>query len=141
MGVRFLVCIIDISSKYAWVVSLEGITITGAFQKVFDRTRLKLNKKLVDQSSDFYNRSVRSWLHSNGIEIYLTHHKEKSVVVEIFCRTLKAKIWKYMIAVSKNVYIDKLDDKYSNTYHRKTKLRCQHGLQCWEESEGSWVKS
>ena len=36
--------------------------------------------------------------------------KEKSVVVESFIRTLKTKIYKYMTSVSKNVYIDKLDD-------------------------------
>ena len=50
---------------------------------------------------------------------------EKSVVVERFIGTLKTKIYKYMISVSKKVKIDKLDDivnEYNNTYHRTTKM-------------------
>ena len=45
----------------------------------------------------------------NNIEMYSTHNEAKSVVIERFIRTLKNKIYKYMISISKNVYIDKLD--------------------------------
>ena len=58
--------------------------------------------------------------------MYSTHNKGKSVVAERFIRTLKSKIYKYMISVSKNVYIDKLDDivyKYNNTYHSTIKMK------------------
>ena len=51
--------------------------------------------------------------------VYSIHNERKSVVVERFIRTLKNKIYKYMTSVSKNVYINKLDDivnKYSNSY-------------------------
>ena len=54
------------------------------------------------------------------------HNEGKSVVAERFIRTLKAKIYKYMTSVSKNVHIDKLDDvvnEYNNTYHRRTKMK------------------
>ena len=53
--------------------------------------------------------------------MYSTHNEEKSVVAERFIRTLKNKIYKYRTSISKNVYIDKLDDivnKYNNTFHR-----------------------
>ena len=43
--------------------------------------------------------------------MYSIHNEGKSVVAERFIRTLKNKIYKYMTSVSKNVYIDKLDDK------------------------------
>ena len=46
----------------------------------------------------------------NDIEMYSTHNEEKSVVAERFIRTIKNKIYKYMTSISKNVYIDKLDD-------------------------------
>ena len=62
----------------------------------------------------------------NSIEIYSTHNEGKSVIAERFVRTLKNKIYKYMTSISKNVYIDKLDDivnEYNNTYHRKIKLK------------------
>ena len=42
--------------------------------------------------------------------MYSIHNEEKSVIAERFIRTLKNKIYKYMTAVSKTVYIDKLDD-------------------------------
>ena len=58
--------------------------------------------------------------------MYSTHNEGKSVVAERFIRTLKNKIYKHMIAVSKNMYIDKLDDivnEYNNTYHRTIKMK------------------
>ena len=58
--------------------------------------------------------------------MYSIHNEEKSVVAERFIRTLKAKIYKYMTSVSKNVYVDKLDDivgEYNNTYHRTIKMK------------------
>ena len=42
----------------------------------------------------------------NSIEMYSTHNEGKSVVAEIFIRTLKNKAYKYMTSISKNVYID-----------------------------------
>ena len=57
--------------------------------------------------------------------MYSTHNEGKSVVAEKFIRTLKNKIYKYMTSLSKNVYIDKLDDivnEYNNTYHRTIKM-------------------
>ena len=46
----------------------------------------------------------------NDIEMYSTHNDGKSIIAERFIRTLKNKIHKYMTSLSKNVYIDKLDD-------------------------------
>ena len=58
--------------------------------------------------------------------MYPTHNERKSITAERFIRTLKNKIYKHMTAVSKNVYIDKLDDivnEYNNTYHRTIKMK------------------
>ena len=58
--------------------------------------------------------------------MYSTHNERKSVIAERFIRTLKSKIYKYMASISKNVYIDKLDDivdKYNNTYHTTIKMK------------------
>ena len=62
----------------------------------------------------------------NNIEMYSIHNEGKSVVAERFIRTLKNKIYKYMTSISKNVYINKLDDlvdKYNNIYHRTIKMK------------------
>ena len=66
---------------------------------------------------------MKSWLQGNEIEMYSTHNEQKSTVAERF---LKNKIYKYMTSVSKNVYIDKLDDtgnEYNNTYHITIKMK------------------
>ena len=58
--------------------------------------------------------------------MYSTHNEGKSVVAERFTRTIKSKIYKHMTSISKNVYIDKLDDivnGYSNTKNRTTKVK------------------
>ena len=53
-GFRFLLCVVGIFSKYAWVVPLKdkkGVTIVSAFQKVLDKSRLKPYKIWVDKGS------------------------------------------------------------------------------------------
>ena len=68
---------------------------------------------------NFYNNSFKKWLKDNDIEMYSIQNEGKSVVAERFLRTLKTKIYKYMTSLSKNAYIDKLDDivdEYNSTY-------------------------
>ena len=86
----------------------ERITITNTFQKNLDESGRTPNKISVYQGSEFYNRSMNSWLYNNGIEMYSTHNKGKSAVAELFIRTLKTKTHKHMTVVPKKLYIDKL---------------------------------
>ena len=58
--------------------------------------------------------------------MYSAYNEGKSVVAERFIRALKTNFYKYMFSMSKNVYIDKLDDlvgEYNNTYHRTIKMK------------------
>ena len=60
-GFRFLLCVLDIYSKYAWVIPLKdkkGTTITNTFQKIGDGSNRKTNRIWVDKGSEFYNRSM-----------------------------------------------------------------------------------
>ena len=122
-------CVIDIYSKYASVIPLKdkkGIIISNSFQKILKESNRKPNKIWVDKGSEFYIRSMKSWLEKKIIEMYSTHNEGKSVVAERFIRTWKNKIYKYMTSVQKNVYIDKLDDivnKYNNTYYSTIKMK------------------
>ena len=56
-GFRFLLCVIDIYSKYASVIPLKdkGITINNAFQKILDELKRKSYKIWVDKGGEFYN--------------------------------------------------------------------------------------
>ena len=127
-GNKYLLCAIDLFSKYAWVVPIKdkkGTSIVNAFQKIISEGR-KPNKIWVDQGSEFYNNSFKDFLKMNNIEMYSTYNEVKSVVAERFIRTLKNKIFKHMAAISKNVYFDVLDDivnKYNNTVHRTIKMK------------------
>ena len=128
-GSRFLLSVIDIFSKYVWVVPLKdkkGISIVKAFQSILKQSNRKPNKIWVDKGSEFYNAYFKKWLQDNNIVMYSTYNEGKSVVAERFIRTLKSKIYKYMTSISKNVYIDKLDDianEYNNTYHTTIKMK------------------
>ena len=128
-GIRFLLCVIDIFSKYAWVAPLKdkkGISIVKAFQSILKQSNRKPNKIWIDKGSGFCNAYFKEWLRDNNIVMYSTHNEGKSVVAERFIRTLKSKIYKYITSISKNVYIDKLDDivdEYNNTYHTTIKMK------------------
>ena len=95
-GIRFLLCVIDIFSKYAWVVPLK------------DR------------------KGVMICICMLMYVMYSTHNEGKPVVAGRFIRTLKRKIYKSVTSITKNVYINKLDDivnEYSNTYHTTIKMK------------------
>ena len=99
---RFLLCIIDIYSKYAWVVPLKDkkvASIVNAFQKILDdstelHSNRKTNKIWVDKCGEFYNSHFKKWLKENSIEMYSTHNEGKSVAAERFIRTIKNNIYK-----------------------------------------------
>ena len=64
-GIRFLLCVIDIFSKYAWVVPLKdkkGISIVKAFQSILKQSNRRPNKIWVDKGSEFYNAYFKKWL-------------------------------------------------------------------------------
>ena len=91
-GFRFLLYVSNIYSKYAWVFTgkdKNGVAIANVFKKILDGPHRKLSKILVDKSSEFYNKLLKSWLQDNDIAIYSTHNEGKSAVAERFIRTFK----------------------------------------------------
>ena len=112
-GIRYLLCVIDLISKYTWVVPLKdkkGVSVVNAFQKILDSSKRKPNKIWVEQGSEFHNNVFKKFLKDNDISIYSTYNEGKSVVAQGFIKTLKNKIYKHMTAISKNAYFDVLDD-------------------------------
>ena len=128
-GIKYLLCAIDLYSKYAFVVPLKnkkGISVTNAFKKIIKQSGRKPNKIWVDQGSEFYNNDFKKCLLNNNIIMYSIYNEGKSVVVERFIRTLKNKLYKHMTATGKNVYYDVLEDvvnKYNNTKHNTLKMK------------------
>ena len=108
-GIRYLLRVIDLFSRYTWVIPLKnkkGESIVEGFKKILDDSNRKPNKIWVDHGSEFYNNFT--------------------VVAERFIKTLKNKIYKRMTYTGKNVYIDMLDDivkKYNSTVHSSIKMK------------------
>ena len=121
---KYLLCATDLFGKYAWVIPLKvkkGTSIVNAFEKIISEGQSKPNKICVDQGSKFYNQSFKDFLKINNIEMYSTYNEGKR-----FIRTLKNKIYKHMTTISKNVYIDVLNDivnRYNNTVHKTIKMK------------------
>ena len=128
-GIKYLLCAIDLYSKYAFVIPLKdkkGISIANAFDKIIKQSNRKPNKIWLGQGGEFYNYVFKKWLSNNDIIMYSTYNEGKSVVAERFIRTLKNELYKHITATGKNVYYDVLDDvvnKYNNTKHSTIKMK------------------
>ena len=128
-GIKYLLCAIDLFSKYAWIIPIKdkkGTNMINAFKKILSDSNRKPNKIWIDQGSEFYKKSLKDFFKINNIEMYSTYNEGKSVVAERFIRTLKNKNFKQMIAISKNVCFDVLNDivdKHNNTFHKTIKMK------------------
>ena len=120
-GVKYLLGVIDVFSKYGWLIPLKDKTeksVASALKTIFKER--KPEKMWVDKGKQFYNKDVK-----DSIELYSTENEENSSVVERWIRTMKEKIWKYFSANSTNVYIDMLPDlvkEHNNTRHSSIKM-------------------
>ena len=121
-GVRYLLMVIDVFSKFGWIQMLEnkkGITVAEAFKKIFKKGR-KPKTLWVDKGKEFWNKEVKAVMDKKGIERYSTENEEKSAVVERWNRTIKERMWKMFSARNQMIYVDKLEDileDYNNTKH------------------------
>ena len=71
-GIKYLLCAIDLFSKYAWVIPIKdkkGVSIVKAFQKIISEGR-KPNKIWVDQGCEFYNNFFKYFLKINNFKMY-----------------------------------------------------------------------
>lgn len=141
-GHKFILSIIDVFSKYGWLVPLrdkKGTTVRDAFQAVF---KSRIPKKLwTDKGTEFYNKEVKGLLQKHDVELYSTENEEKSSVVERWNRTMKEKMFKYFSANSTRTYIDVLSDlvhQYNTTKHRSIKMTPTAASQKENETKVFW---
>ena len=109
-GYRYLLMIIDVFSKYGWIVPLKdkkGESVAEAFKTIFKEGR-KPQYLWVDKGKEYYNKHVKDLLEKNKITLYSTENEEKSSVVERWNRTIKSKMWKQFTVQGNTIYLDML---------------------------------
>ncbi|XP_065673267.1 uncharacterized protein LOC136090495 [Hydra vulgaris] len=121
-GIKYLLMVIDVFSKYGWIVPLKsktGVDVANALNKIFHER--KCQQIWVEKGLEFYNKHVKAL----GVELYSTENKEKSCVVERWNRTMIDKMFKYFSANSNRKYIgvsEEMVNKYNNTKHSFIKM-------------------
>ena len=122
-GVKYILMIIDVFSKYGWAIPLQtktGPEVTNAFRDLW-KTQQSPQKLWTERGKEFYNKSMKDLLEKNKVQLYATGNEEKSSIVERWNRTVKRNMWKYFSANNTMNYIDILPNlikKCNNTYHR-----------------------
>ena len=122
-GVRYLLTVIDVYSKYGYLLPLRdktGKSVADAFKKIFKKSKRKPEKLWTDKGREFYIKHVKEL----GVELYSTENEEKSSAAERWNRMMKEKMFKYFSENNTNKYIDVLDDfvERYNTRHSRIKM-------------------
>ena len=92
-NVKYLLCVIDFFTKYAWVKPLKYKkvkTVLNAFIEIVSESNRKPNKLWVHQGREFYNKFMQECLDNNYLLMYSTHNEAKSVIAERFIKSLKS---------------------------------------------------
>ena len=103
-GYRYLLMVLDLFSKYGWIVPLKdkkGETVTEAFKTIFKDGR-KPQYHWTDNGKEHYNKNMRE---KNGITLYSTENEEKSSVCERWNRTIKTRMWKQFTVQGNTIHL------------------------------------
>ena len=128
-GFKYLLTVIDVLSKYAWVVPLKtknGSDLVEAFQHIFKQGRIP---KLLqtDAGTEFLNKKLQSYLKKENVRHFVTYNETKAQIAERFNRTLKEKMFRYFqYTGQKHRYIDVLQElvhAYNHSFHRSIRMR------------------
>lgn len=124
-GYAYILCVIDVWSKFAWSVPLKrktGEEVTRAFSKIFKQSRRKAVYLQSDNGREFLNIGFQNFLKKNKVHFYHTNNPDtKACIVERFNRTLKEYMWRYFTLKNTYRYVDVLSDfmhAYNHRVHR-----------------------
>jgi hypothetical protein len=125
---RYILTVIDVFSKFAWVQPLINKTsgsIINAFKLIFNDGR-KPKFLRTDQGTEFKNQYFKNFMNRENIVHFTSNNKDvKCAVVERFNRTLKSRMFKYFTSKGTRKYIDILNDlvtAYNSSFHRSIKM-------------------
>lgn len=124
-GIRYLLVVIDVFSKFAWVEPIKsktGKAVTEAFGKILKKAEGRRPQKLqTDDGKEFYNTTFQELLKKKQIHHFSTRGDTKASVVERFNRTFKQKMYRYFTVHNTLSFLPVLQPlihSYNHTYHR-----------------------
>ena len=125
-GFTFLLTVIDVLSKYAWVVPLKdkmGASLIRAFETIFEERQPMYLQ--TDKGTEFTNKAFQQFLKRRGVIFFVTQNEDiKAAIAERFNRTLKEKMWRYFTRNNTSRYVDVLPSlvkAYNRSHHRSIK--------------------
>jgi hypothetical protein len=125
----FLLCVIDIFSKFAWVKPLKNknsASMIRAFSQILKQSSRKPSRLQTDKGTEFLSSKFQALLRKNKIAFFTTENPEtKASIVERFQRTLKSRMWKYFYRNKTLRYrdvLDKLVSGYNKAHHRSINM-------------------
>jgi hypothetical protein len=128
-GVKYLLSVIDVFSKYGFLVPLKNKTNTcvqEAFENIFKHSGRKPEHLRTDKGTEFNGKNILDFFKKNGINYYTTKNPDvKAAVVERWNRTIKTRMWRYLTHNNTYRYIDVLDDivnAYNNSVHTTIRM-------------------
>ena len=123
-GYKYLLTVIDVLSKFAWVEPLKSKSATAmveALQRLWTRLGDRVPQKVqTDTGGEFYNAKVQAFFKKHGVIHFSTHGDPHGSIVELWNRTLKTKMFRYFTAHNTLTYIDVLPalvKSYNHTFH------------------------
>jgi len=122
-GYRYILCIVDVFSRFAFAAPLKrktAVDVFAALSYIVEVSGRKPKKLWVDEDKAFYNSLFKQWCQSNNVQMYSTYSTEKSVIVERFHRTLKVIMHRRFTAENTHRWVEMLPElikQYNYSYH------------------------
>ena len=123
-GVNYLLTVVDVFSKYAWVIPIQqktGVQTAAALTALFHKSKRSPQKLQTDDGKEFYNKHVAKVLKDNDVHHFSTSGDTKASVVERFNRTFKQRLYRYMTTYNTPSYLSTLQSLvrgYNASFHR-----------------------
>ena len=147
-GVNYLLTVIDVFSKYAWILPLKqktGPLTAKALATLFKTSKRTPQKLQTDDGKEFYNKHVTAVLKDHNVHHFSTAGDTKASVVERFNRTFKQRLYRYMTTYNTPSYLSSLAalvDGYNASFHRSVgmapkEVNDDNAREVWERLYGS----
>ena len=150
-GTNYLLTVVDVFSKYAWVLPIKqktGPQVAQALATLFKTSKRTPQKLQTDDGKEFYNKHVTKVLKDNDVHHFSTSGDTKASVVERFNRTFKQRLYRYMTTYNTPKYLATLQalmDGYNASFHRSIGMAPQdvdqsNAREVWERLYGHMKK-